>query len=67
MAYIVKKIVRGRTYYYAAQSARVDGSPRIVWQKYLGTLEDIIKKADKTPQDNTEKEAVIFDAGGDLF
>lgn len=64
MAYIVKKIVRGRTYYYAAQSARVDGSPRIVWQKYLGTLEDIIKKADKTPQDNTEKEAVIFDAGG---
>jgi len=64
MAYIVKKNVRGRAYYYAVQSARVDGNPRIVWQKYLGTLEDIIKNADKTPQGNSEKEAVIFDAGG---
>jgi transposase len=65
MAYIIKKRARGGTYYYAAQSARVNGKPRIVWQKYLGTLEEIIKKSDS---DNTSlgsnKEAVIFDAGG---
>lgn len=64
MAYIVKKKVKGRAYYYAAQSARVDGSPRIVWQKYLGTLEDIVKRADIAPIENNKKEAVIFDAGG---
>lgn len=64
MAYIIKKRVRGGTYYYAAQSARVDGKPRIVWQKYLGTLEDIIKKVDNTPLETSKKEAVIFDAGG---
>ena len=67
MAYIVKKKVRGRTYYYAAQSARVDGKPRIVWQKYLGTLEDIIKRANSDnspPPGDNKKEAIIFDAGG---
>lgn len=64
MAYIAKKIKKGRTYYYAVQSARVDGKPRIVWQKYLGTLEDIIKRADNTLPEHTNKEAVIFDAGG---
>jgi transposase len=66
MAYILKKRIRGRTYYYAAQSARVDGKPRIVWQKYLGTLEDLIKKvdSDNKPHTNNSKEAVIFDAGG---
>ena len=40
MVYIAKKTKKGRTYYYAVQSARVDGNPRIVWQKYLGTLDD---------------------------
>jgi transposase len=64
MAYIAKKTKKGRTYYYAVQSARVDGNPRIVWQKYLGTLEDIIKRADNTLPENTQKEAVIFDTGG---
>jgi len=66
MAYIIKKRIKGRTYYYAAQSARVEGKPRIVWQKYLGTLEDIVKRVDSAntlPGDN-KKEAVIFDAGG---
>lgn len=64
MAYIIKKRKRGRTYYYAAQSARVSGQPRIVWQKYLGTLDDIIKQADNTSLEDRDKEAIIFDAGG---
>ena len=42
MASITKKKVRGHTYYYARECKRVDGRPKIVWQKYLGRLEDIV-------------------------
>ena len=41
MAYILKKRIGGRTYYYLAETGRVEGKPRIVWQKYLGTAEKI--------------------------
>jgi len=44
MAYILKKRLKGRTYYYLAESQRVNGSPRIVWQKYLGTADKIKEK-----------------------
>ncbi|MGH7733026.1 MAG: IS1634 family transposase, partial [Gemmatimonadales bacterium] len=41
MASIVGK-KRGRaTYYYLAESARVDGKPRIISQEYLGTAEEL--------------------------
>ena len=49
MASIIKKKVRGHTYYYAVQSQRVDGRPRIVWQKYLGKVEDIVRKLEGQP------------------
>lgn len=42
MASIVKKKIRGQTYYYAVESKRVNGKPRIVWQKYLGKVNDIV-------------------------
>src|SRR5512142_510725 len=38
---VISKRVGGKTYYYLATSARVDGKPRIVSQKYLGTAADI--------------------------
>lgn len=41
MASVISKRVSGRTYYYLATSARVDGKPRIVNQKYLGTAAEI--------------------------
>jgi hypothetical protein len=34
-------LIHGKPYYYLAVSARVDGNPRIVEQKYLGSAEDI--------------------------
>src|SRR4030042_2059584 len=37
MPYLLKKRIKGRTYYYLAETQRVQGKPRIVWQKYLGT------------------------------
>ena len=63
MACIIKKKKKNRWYYYAAESARVDGKPRIVWQKYLGTVDAIVKRAEQAAPPKP-KEAVIFEAGG---
>ena len=41
MAYIVGKKQNGKTYYYLVESARVDGKPRIVSQRYLGGAEEV--------------------------
>jgi transposase len=62
MATIIAKEKKGRRYYYAIQSKRVNGKPRIIWQKYLGTIDAIINRADDArPQ--APKEAVLFEAG----
>jgi len=63
MGTIIHKMKKGRPYYYAVESARVKGKPRIVWQKYLGTVEAIIARTEgaKPPE---PKEAVLFEAGG---
>jgi len=63
MATIIKKMKKGRPYYYAVESARVDGKPRIVWQKYLGTIDGLVKRAEEAAPPKP-KEAVIFEAGG---
>ncbi|HJZ24377.1 MAG TPA: IS1634 family transposase [Candidatus Babeliales bacterium] len=63
MATIIKKIKNRRPYYYAVQSGRVNGKPRIIWQKYLGTIDDIIKRASESPS-NKVKAVDIFEAGG---
>lgn len=42
MASIIKKKSKYSTYYVIAESARVDGKPRIVKQWYLGTIDKII-------------------------
>jgi transposase len=41
MAYLVGKKQDGKTYYYLTESARVDGKPRIVSQRYLGSADEI--------------------------
>ena len=63
MATIIHKMKKGRPYYYAVASGRVNGKPRIVWQKYLGTVDAIVARAEgsKPPK---PKEAVLFEAGG---
>lgn len=63
MASIIKKKKKNRWYYYAVESARVNGKPRIVWQKYLGTVDGIVKRAEGAAPPRP-KEAVIFEAGG---
>lgn len=49
MASITKKIIRGRPYYYARECQRVNGKPKIIWQKYLGRLEDIVAAVSAPP------------------
>ena len=67
MASIIKKTIRGRTYYYARECKRVNGKPKIVWQKYLGRLEGIItavterREGRLVPQ--AQKEGIITDLG----
>ena len=46
MASIVGKRIKGRTYYYLREVARVGGRPRIVSQRYLGKAADIAAAID---------------------
>ncbi len=62
MASIIKKKIRGHTYYYAVQCQRVDGHPRIVWQKYLGKAEEIIRKLEGQPH-HQPVSAQVFEFG----
>ena len=48
MASIIKKKSKYSTYYVIAESARIDGKPRIVKQWYLGTIEKLIAMAEGT-------------------
>lgn len=41
MASVISKKINGKIYYYLAVSAQVEGRPRIVEQKDLGSAEDI--------------------------
>ena len=46
MASLIKKKVKGRTYYYIAESKRVNGKPRMVKQWYLGSIDKLIAIAE---------------------
>lgn len=68
MASLTKKIIRGHAYYYARECRRVDGKPKIVWQKYLGRLDDIVsaveeKRSGRRAVPQPERESVVTDLG----
>lgn len=65
--YITKKRIKGHTYYYAVIGKRVDGKPRIVWQKYLGKIEDIVARADASAVAPCEAEIFEFGASAALW
>ena len=73
MASITKKIVRGHAYYYARESKRIGGKPKIVWQKYLGKLDDIVSAVDDrrrgrpVPQPEDESLVTEFGAAAALY
>ena len=43
MASVIRKIIKGNAYYYLIENAWVNGKSKRVWQKYLGTAENIKK------------------------
>lgn len=59
MAYLIKKKISGHEYYYAADSARVNGQPRQVNLVYLGTLENIVKKVSEAKSGNAQPEPSV--------
>ena len=73
MASITKKMVNGHPYYYARECKRVGGKPKIVWQEYLGRLEDIVaaveerKKGRPIPQPEDESLVTEFGAAAALY
>jgi transposase len=62
MVSIIKKMVRGKPYYYARECRRVDGKPKIVWQKYLGKAEDIVAALSQ-PQAASPESALVTEFG----
>ena len=50
MVSLKKKNIKGHTYWYAVEMARVDGKPKQVWQKYLGTAEKIVELKEKASE-----------------
>jgi len=65
MASIIGKNVRDNRYYYARECRRVNGKPKIVWQKYLGRADDIIAvvTGKKTGDGPKPREAVVNEFG----
>jgi transposase len=67
MASLTKKVIRGQIYYYARECKRVDGKPKIVSQKYLGRLDDIISAVDKKDRllalPQPQREGLVLDLG----
>ncbi len=41
MASLYRKLISGRPYRYLREMARVDGKPKMVSERYLGTADDI--------------------------
>jgi transposase len=65
MPSLIKKTIPGTAYYYARECRRVDGKPKIVWQKYLGRADDIIAALTQPPIPRTTapENAVITEFG----
>ncbi|MEW6555348.1 MAG: IS1634 family transposase [Actinomycetota bacterium] len=63
MASITPKKIKGNTYYYARECKRVGGKPKIVWQKYLGTADDIISRSEGEVAVPEPKEVSLFEFG----
>src|SRR3990170_2161709 len=50
MASLTKKLIRGRPYYYLRECQRVDGKPKIIWQQYIGSPAELVRRlAGPTP------------------
>lgn len=64
MACLTKKRKKGIDYYYVVQSGRVDGKPRVTFQKYLGRVEDVVARLiEDTPLREPDEAACTYFGG----
>ena len=59
MPSLTKKLIRGRPYYYLRECQRVDGKPKIIWQQYLGSPAELVRRL----QGGGPQKAVIREFG----
>lgn len=60
---IGKKKIKGQYYYFARESKRIDGKPRIVFQKYLGKAQRIISAVEQLNTHPIVSELTISEFG----
>ena len=71
MASLTKKFIKGRPYYYLRECRRVNGKPKIVWQEYIGTPQQLaLRLTNPRPQEIIVREfgasAAAFDIAQQL-
>jgi transposase len=64
MPTITRRTIKGHSYYYAVQSARINGKPRLTMQKYLGSADDIIAAVDRHRTPVKPQKIRVFTFGG---
>ena len=68
MACLIKKKIYGNIYYYSGTPKRVNGKPKVVNLRYLGTAESIIKRLQNPPLlEPTEVDSLAFGDVGALW
>ena len=63
MAYLKLKKIKGKNYYYAVESQRINGKPRTVNQIYLGSVEQLIAAKTQAETPTPPKEVAVFEFG----
>ena len=71
MASLTKKLIKGRSYYYLRECRRINGKPKIVWQEYIGTPQQLtLRLTSPKPQEIIVREfgasAATFDMAQQL-
>ncbi|MBS4023338.1 MAG: IS1634 family transposase [Dethiobacter sp.] len=63
MGTIVPKKKKNQVYYYYVESARVNGKPRVVFQKYLGRAERIAQAFEEASLLDAPKHSIVHEFG----
>jgi transposase len=63
MAYLITKKIKGRTYYYIAESSRVKGKAKITRQWYLGSIKKLIELAEGASRAMQPREISCLEEG----
>ena len=67
MSSLTKKLIKGRPYYYLRECRRVNGRPKIVWQEYIGTPQQLaIRLTNPKPEEVVVREFGASTAAFDI-